>query len=87
MGQSIGPDIPGRRNGLRPRPGEPDNPGHAARGGDGTGCALSRESRIIRGIEDKGARHIPLGRKEVITICGQGSAGSIVGFEGRFFLR
>ena len=62
MGQSIGPDMPGRRNGLRPRPGEPDNPGYAARG-----------ARL----------HIPLAGKVVITFRGQGSAGSIVGFEGR----
>ena len=48
-----------------------------------------RQSRLI--LEPCGAMvnaarrrlHIPLGRKEVITICGQGSAGSIVGFEGR----
>ena len=32
-GQSIGPDIPGRRNGLRPRPVDPDNPGTMRREG------------------------------------------------------
>ena len=31
--------------------------------------------------------HIPLAGKVVITFLGQGSAGSIVGFEGKFFLR
>lgn len=75
------------RTGLRPNLDIPGDPGAIRRRGDGPGCALIRESRIIRGIADKGARHIPLAGKVVITFRGQGSAGSIVGFEGRFFLR
>ena len=61
--------------------------------GDGPGCALAREIRIIRepfGASGNAARrllHIPLAGKVVITFLGQGSAGSFVGFEGNFFLR
>lgn len=55
--------------------------------GDGPGCALDREIRIIRAFRIIVPLHIPLAVKVVITFRGQGSAGSFVGFEGNFFLR